>query len=131
VTDGTATTARFSSISSVVSDGANLYMGDLSDRGALLFRKLSLATGNVTTLSSPVRNTTTYPNGGSWTDGIYLYYSAQNSLLAQGGQIRRINLATGQDTVFTGSFAASGAQTLTPVDGSASDARFPAPTSIW
>jgi hypothetical protein len=113
VTDGDSSTARFGTFSDLTSDGLNLYVQD----GGL--RKLSIATRQVTTLSRGA-------GGPMWIDGVSLYYSV--SAPTGGGEIRKLNLATGQDAVFAGRLASS---SLSPVDAVGVDARFARPQAIW
>src|SRR5262249_37225873 len=81
-------------------------------------RKINIATGEVNTLAPAF-------GASMWSDGEFLYTSTAS--LSGGGEIRRIDLSTGEVMRFAGDLAS----TLSPVDGFGAQARFPYPQAIW
>lgn len=118
-TDGTGADARFYNPRDVTSDGTNLYVTDEYNRTV---RKISIATGEVTTLAgSPdvfggkdgvgAEARFNFPKGIT-NDGTYLY-------VTEYGTVRRIEIASGTVTTFAGA-PTSGY----PSDGTGTDVRF-------
>ena len=107
--DGIGTTARFSFPRGITTDGVNLYVTDLYD---YTIRKVSLATGKVTTLagSAGISGSTDGTgnaarfNGpsGITTDGTNLYVVDTNN-----NTIRKVVIATGEVTTLTGNTGSS------------------------
>ena len=118
--DGAGGAARFIAPGALWGDGTNLYVGDTS-ADARVIRRVTIATGQVTTIA----NLTAIPNASSllgiWGDGTNLWIADPAA-----DAIRKVVLATGQVTTFAGSPLESGA-----ADGSATAARFSGPSGIW
>jgi len=124
-TDGVGTAARFSSPSSITTDGSNLYIADSGD-GTI--RKLVIATSEVTTVagSSGKYGSTDgtgatarfmYPKGLALADNsLYVADSMNNT-------IRKLMIATGQVTTLAGSAGKS-------LDGIGAVARFNDPGGV-
>ena len=124
-TDGTSADARFYNPRDVTSDGTNLYVTDESNRTV---RKISIATGEVTTLAgSPDKfggkdgvgaEAVFYNPKGITNDGTYLY-------VTDDGTVRRIEIASGTVTTFAGAPTSGYSR-----DGTGTDARFSYPEGI-
>ena len=120
VTDGTGSAASFTAPTGVTFDGTNLFVID--DRA---IRKVTIATGTVTTIAGSVTNDGVgvdarfrLPSGIS-TDGSYLYVTDNNTT------IRKISIATGTVTTLAGKDGVIGHN-----DGIGSAARFIMPRDI-
>jgi len=125
-TDGTGPTARFRWMSSVTTDGTNLYV---ADSGNNKIRQVDIATGAVTTLAGTGvagaadgagLTAATFDNPmGITTDGTNLYVADNNN-----HKIRQIVIATGAVTTLAGTGA------LGATDGAGLTARFNSPSGI-
>ena len=126
--DDTGAAARFDHPSGIWGDGTYLYV---SDRSSSTIRRVAIATGVVTTIAG-----TAYASGtddgtgaaaefndprGIWGDGIYLYIGEKGN-----HAIRRLEIATGVVTTFTGSTTTAGT-----ADDTGTAARFEQPTGVW
>ena len=125
--DGVGSTAQFSSPGDISTDGSNLY---IIDSGNNTIRKISIATGEVTTLAGSPGLTGSddgiggaarfsYPDGIA-TDGTNLYVADTGN-----STIRKISIATGEVTTLAGSPGLSGSD-----DGIGTAAKFAWPESI-
>ncbi|MDD5030653.1 MAG: hypothetical protein PHH58_14340, partial [Rhodoferax sp.] len=113
VIDGTGSAASFVSINCITTDGTNLY---IVDGGSQAIRKIVIATGVVTTLTTP--RSFSFPFGMT-TDGTYLYMADTGNHL-----VHKITIATGAVTTLAGSGTAGAA------DGTGSAASFNSPGGI-
>jgi sugar lactone lactonase YvrE len=125
--DGTGSSARFKSPSSVVLVGSNLYVADYDNHS---IRKLALATGAVTTFagSNGVSGSTNGTGAearfknpfGITSDGAFLYVTDSGN-----NTIRKIDIATAAVSTLAGTAGSTGFQ-----DRTGSAARFKNPTGI-
>lgn len=125
--DGTGTAAAFKSPYDVCTDGANLYV---ADAGSNTIRKISIATGLVTTLSGTAdvsgtadatgANARFDSPGSITTDGTALYVADTGN-----NTIRKVVIATGAVTTLAGAAGTAGA-----ADGSGAGATFNSPSGI-
>lgn len=103
----------------------------------LRFRKLNIATGQVTTIST-ITETVPYTIGSMWTNSTsnYCYYTTQGTLtlgldsttvFASGQTIQRIHKVTGAVTTFCGAWGARGDSFNVPPAAT----RFNEPGQIW
>jgi len=126
-TDGTGTTARFSSLDGITTDGINLYV---VDSGNHIIRKIVISTGEVTTLAGTAGLSGSADGTGAaarftdpkgiTTDGRNLYIADRLTLT-----IRKIAISTGEVTTLAGMSGVSGT-----VDGTGTAARFYEPYGI-
>lgn len=127
--DGAGTAARLGPTGAVYlwSDGTNLY---IADPGSKTIRKMSIATGILTTLAGQAGSVGSWLDGtgagarfttplGVWGDGTYLY-------VTDTWGIRKVAIATGTVTSLAGLAGFPGS-----ADGTGSAARFSNPTGIW
>jgi len=100
--DGVGSAARFIAPGPIWGDGTNLYIADVSNV-ARVIRRLTISSGQVTTIAnlSTVQNGTTFL--GLWGDGTNLYVAD-----AAAHAIRRVALATGQVTTLAGELLTAG-----------------------
>jgi hypothetical protein len=68
--DGFGTQARFSSLNGIWADASNVF---ISDEGNRVIRKLTIATGEVSTFAGTPQDGTSFAPGSMWGDGISLY----------------------------------------------------------
>lgn len=126
-TDGTGAAALFNSPQGITTDGTNLYV---ADTGNNTIRKVTIATGAVTTLAGTagVAGSTNGTGGAALfstpeditTDGINLYVADTYNY-----SIRKIVIATGAVTTLAGTASSSGS-----TDGTGSAALFNSPEGI-
>jgi sugar lactone lactonase YvrE len=119
--EGPGSQARLRDPAGIWGDGNRLY---IADRNNHVIRAADLNTLQMTTLAGTgvriadqAQNPST-PAGVSWSDGAYLYFSAQN-------QIWRMPMTGGASTVFAGNAAAG------YMDGTPDRAQFDAIWAIW
>jgi len=125
--DGTGVAATFTNPDGITTDGTNLYV---VDSGNMTIRKVSVATGVVTTLAGfPGVGGTADGKGaearfsylrGITTDGVNLY-------VTDTWTIRKVVIATGEVTTLAGN---PGAGTWGSADGTGAEARFDGPSAI-
>ena len=122
--DGISTLAAFSNPANLTTDGTNLYVLD----GDAFIRKVEIATGVVTTLSTGGVATFNFPTGIT-TDGTNLYVSDNLNHM-----IRKVNIATGAVTLVAGhipTFADCSASTVgCNIDGVGATALISDPVGI-
>ncbi|MBI4472725.1 MAG: hypothetical protein HY646_08660, partial [Acidobacteria bacterium] len=126
--DGVGSAARFDYPQSVWSDGTYIYV---ADTGNDAIRRITIATGTVTTIAGSVGVTGAVDATGTaarfrgpegiWGDGTNLYVADTLN-----HTVRRIALATGAVTTLAGASGNSGA-----VDGAGTAARFDSPRGLW
>ena len=130
-TDGTGASARFSHPfgAAVTSDGSTVYV---SDNGGNTIRKVTVATGAVTTIAGSQTNRGTSDGtgtGASFANPAGLALSADDSTLfiadQSPGLIRKLVLATGVVTTIAGS-----AYAFSEADGTGSAAQFNGPANL-
>jgi hypothetical protein len=125
--DGTGTAARFHGPSGVTTDGVNVYVTDMDNH---VIRRISIATGEVTTIAGSPGQTGSADGIGSAArfngpeglgmDEANLYVSDSGNFT-----IRKIEIATGEVTTIAGSPGQSGF-----ADGVGAEARFLYPETI-
>jgi sugar lactone lactonase YvrE len=129
-TEGTGAEARFNFPSGITTDGTNLFVADVSDIGNYTIRKVTIATGKVTTLAgndgslgAVVTITPTvqisFPQSVT-TDGTNVYVTGGGNFT-----IRKVVIATGAVTTLAGSAGSSGS-----TDGTGMGASFNFPIGI-
>jgi hypothetical protein len=115
--NGTGSAARFSAPAGITTDGANLYVTDMSNNA---IRKVVIATGEVTTIAGGPSIFQFYLPNDITTDGTNLYVAD-----TQNYAIRKIEIATGVLSTFAGQLGTSGSS-----DGTGTAARFSRLTGI-
>jgi hypothetical protein len=120
LTDGAGSAARFIGPGAIWGNGTDLYVADISN-AARVIRRITIATGQVTTIA----NLTAVANASSllglWGDSTNLWVAD-----AAAHSIRKVVIATGEVTTFAGSNLDAG-----DADGPAIVARFFGPAGIW
>jgi hypothetical protein len=129
--DGTGASARFSSPSSITTDGTNLYVTDTNNN---TIRMIVISNGEVTTFAGTASSNGGHADGtgnsssfnhpqGITTDGTNLYVADTDNHI-----IRQIVIATREVSTLAG--LANTAGTLDSYDGTGATARFQAPAGI-
>jgi sugar lactone lactonase YvrE len=125
--DGTGAAARFNAPTGITTDGTDLYVADANNNA---IRKVSIATGAVTTFAGTARGAAGAADGtggaarfngpkGIATDGAFLYVADTNN-----HSIRKVSIATRAVTTLAGNGASGFA------DGAGAAARFSLPCGV-
>ncbi len=125
--DGTGTAARFNSPYSITTDGANLYV---SDSGNSTIRKITISTGEVSTLAGTADSDGSADGTGSdarFNNPLGIVRNGATLYVTDSGNntIRKIVISTGEVSTLAGTAGAYGS-----TDGTGAAARFNSPSDI-
>lgn len=112
-TDGTGTSARFNGPSGVTTDGTSLFV---IDSGNFTIRRISLTTGDVSTLAGTAGSSGTTDGVGDaarFTSPTSITTDGTNLYLADGSAIRKVVISTGAVTTIAGAVGTSGSLNAT------------------